>query len=185
MKEEKTLDRDDFNVAQRFVCHIGPVIAALNGITEELECNFADDDAFAKIAGFQSWLESEVEKHQSILDRVPRPLIGQPSDAISAAIAKVDKLKKEIFLHEWALENLANIYGANIELLMHKGFSLFEIDGILPDESIQCAPHFDAVRELKPELEKIEQFVSGGGENFELLSGTSLAHFAPAPEFAE
>lgn len=183
--KETTLDRDDFNVAQRFVCHIGPVIAALNGITEELEYNFADDDAFAKIVAFQSWLESEVEKHQTILDQAPRPLIDQPDNAISAAIARVEKLKNEIFLHEWATENLSNLRRTNIELLMHKGFSLFEIDGILPDESIHYTPHFDVIRALKPELEKLEQFVAGGGENFELLSGTSLDHLSPATELVE
>ncbi|MBS4051995.1 MAG: hypothetical protein KGZ69_12425 [Methylomonas sp.] len=183
--KEKTLDRDDFNVAQRFVCHIGPVISALNGIAEELEYDFSDDDAFVKIVVFQKWLESEIEKHQSVLDRAPRPFIDQPDDAISAAVAKVEKLKNEIFLHEWALENLSNIHGANIELLMHKGFSLFEIQGILPDEGNQYTPHFDAIRVLKPELEKIEQFVAGGSENFELLSGTSLAHLTPATELVE
>lgn len=183
--KEKTLDRDDINVAQRFVCHVGPVIAALNGIVEELEYNFADDDAFVKIAGFQSWLESEVAKHQSALDRVPRPRIDHPDAAISAAIARVEKLKNEIFLHEWATENLSNLRRANIELLMHKGFSLFEIHGILPDESIHYTPHFDVIRALKPELEKLEQFVAGGGENFELLSGTLLAHLIPVPELVE
>ncbi|MEI8573572.1 hypothetical protein U737_19045 [Methylomonas sp. LW13] len=159
MKEEKTLDRDDLNVAQRFVCHIGPVISALKGITEELELDFDDDDSTLKINEFQKWLESEVERHQSILDSVSRPHTYQP-DAISAAVAKIEKLKNEIFLHDWALENLAKIHGTNVELLMHKGFSLFEIEGILPDEGIQYTPHFDALRVLKPELEKIERFIA-------------------------
>lgn len=182
--KEKTLDRNDFNLAQRFVCHVGPVISALKGITEELELDFNDDDSTLKINEFQKWLESEVEKHQSTLDRAPRPQINQP-DAISAAVARVEKLKNEIFLHDWALENLAKIHGTNVELLMHKGFSLFEIEGILPDESIHYAPHFDALKVLKPELEKIEAFIAGDGEDFSLLDGTKLACFVPVPEFAE
>ncbi|MDX8128005.1 hypothetical protein QLH52_11985 [Methylomonas sp. OY6] len=183
--KEKTLDRNDLNVAQRFVCHIGPVISALKGITEELELDFDDDDSTLKINEFQKWLESEVERHQSTLDRVPSPGIGQPHDLIPAAVARVEKLKNEIFLHDWAVENLAKIHCTNVELLMHKGFSLFEINGILPDEGIHYTPHFDELRVLKPELEKIEAFIAGDGEDFSLLDGTKLACFVQAPEFAE
>lgn len=183
--KEKTLDRDDFNVAQRFVCHIQPVITALKGITEKLEYDFADDDALAKITGFQSWLQAEIEEHQAVLAPEPRLSVDQSGDAISAAVARVDQLKIKISLHTAALEYLARIHSINHELLMHKGFSMFEIGGILPDESIQYTANFDARCALNLELEKLEQFVARGGQDFELLSCTSLAHLAPSSELVE
>ncbi|MCQ8119826.1 hypothetical protein [Methylomonas rosea] len=174
----KTTSRDEATIAQRFVCHIAPVIAALEVITDELDYDFNEDDSMQKIAEFKGWLSSNLSIHQSMLDAAPCLHAYLPKDTVAAAEARLAQVKNEMFLHNLAIENLARIHGIRGELLMSRGFSLFEISWILPEEDIEYRPHFAARNQLKTEQEKIEQFIASGANDFALLEGVQLQHFS-------
>ncbi|CAD6879962.1 hypothetical protein [Methylomonas albis] len=181
----KIIDRNEINEAQHFVCHVGPIVALLETINEDMEFSFEDDESIPKVVKFKDWLATNLARHQAVLDSVPslNPPLLQGIDA--AIEVRVNQIKNEIKLHDWAVENLANLYGAKRELLHGQGFSIFEIDAILPEGHAHYYPHFGIRKNLSSELEKIEQFVSGGNNNFDLLDGTKLACFVPVPELAE
>lgn len=161
MKASK-IDRENINSAQRFVCHIGPVVAALKLLDYDLEYSFEDDDSEQKIAEFTSWLESELANHQTVLDKAQD--ICSIDNAVTANTEKLAVVKDKIFLHQRAIDSLSNLQGCNLELLIHRGFSCFEIAAIMPDQDAQYLPHFDAMKALKVEQEEIERLIAAGSE---------------------
>jgi len=183
--QEKIIDRNEINEAKHFVSHIGPIVALLETIDEDMEFSFEDDESIPKVVEFKDWLATNLARHQALLDSVPSPNFALPQDINAAIEARVNQIKEEIKLHDYAIENLAKLYGVKRQLLHGQGFSIFEIDAILPDGQAHYHPHFGIRKDLHAELEKIQQFIAGDSEDFSLLAGTKLACFVPVPEFAE